>query len=60
MATAAAEVGGATAVATVDEAELVGWSTLVAAPAKSSFARLDGSLHVYKKVMNTFTNLNLL
>ena len=46
MATAAAGVGGATAVVAVDEAALVGWSMLVAAPAESSFARLDGSLRV--------------
>ena len=51
MATAAAGVGGATAVVAVDEVAalvlvlLVDWSVLVAAPAESNFALLDGSLH---------------
>ena len=47
MVTAAAAVGGATAVAmvaAVDEVVLVGWSVLVAALVESNFARLDGSL----------------
>ena len=54
MATAAAGVGGATAVVAVDKSvlALVGWSVLVAG---SNFARLDGSLHPYNQILIILT-----